>query len=280
MNSLVSLDTTLRCRTVFISDVHLGFPGCSADYLTDFLDRVDCETLYLVGDIFDFWYMKRRRYWPKAHSEVVHRIMQKAREGTRVVFVPGNHDEVVRAYDGMDMGCIEIRDEAIHETADGRRMLVLHGDQFDSVVRCSPWLAAVGCMAYGALLQLNILLNAFRRVFGLGYWSLAGFLKHKVKNAVQYISSFEQAVVREAASQEVDGVVCGHIHRAEISRMEDILYMNCGDWVESCTALMERADGSIELIEWRDHARRLKVHHADRQGELWEEPAQEPGLAA
>ncbi|KAA9130306.1 UDP-2,3-diacylglucosamine diphosphatase [Marinihelvus fidelis] len=263
MNSLVTLDTKIRSRTVFISDVHLGFPGCSAEFLCDFLDKVECETLYLVGDIFDFWYMKRRRYWPKAHGEVVHRLMKKARHGTRVVFVPGNHDEVCRAYDGMDMGCIEIHDRIIHETADGRKMLVLHGDQFDSVVRCSPWLAKIGCVAYGALLQLNILLNGMRRVFGMGYWSLAAFLKNKVKNAVKYISSFEEAVVRAASEDGVDGVVCGHIHRAEITQVNDILYMNCGDWVESCTALVEKHDGSIELLQWRDRAERLKVHAAD-----------------
>jgi UDP-2,3-diacylglucosamine pyrophosphatase LpxH len=273
MNSLATLPAPLRCRTAFISDVHLGFPGCSAEFLCAFLDRVDCRTLYLVGDIFDFWYMRRRRYWPKAHSEVVHRLMEKARNGTRVVFVPGNHDEVVRAYDGMDLGCIEVRDQVIHETADGRRLLVLHGDQFDSVVRCSPWLAALGCFAYGALLKANIVLNAFRRIFGLGYWSLAAFLKHKVKNAVQYISSFEEAVVREAAKQKVDGVVCGHIHRAEIRRMGGMLYLNCGDWVESCTALLERADGSIELMQWRDQAVCLKRHSSDPQGDLWEDLA-------
>lgn len=273
MNSLVTLNAPLRCRTVFISDVHLGFPGCSAQFLGEFLDRVECDTLYLVGDIFDFWYMRRRRYWPEAHTVVVHKIMDMARNGTRVVFVPGNHDEVARAYDGMDMGNIEIRDQVIHETSDGRNFLVMHGDQFDSVVRCSPWLAKVGCAAYSALLQMNTFLNAGRKLFGLGYWSLAAFLKHKVKNAVQYISSFEEAVVREAAKHEVDGVICGHIHRAEISSMNGLVYMNCGDWVESCTALLERQDGNIELIQWRDRAVRLKVHRSDPQGDLWEDLA-------
>lgn len=273
MNSLVAINAPLRCKTVFISDVHLGFPGCSAGFLGDFLDQIECETLYLVGDIFDFWYMRRRRYWPQKHSDVVHKIMDKARNGTKVIFVPGNHDEVVRAYDGLDMGSIEIRDQVLHETVAGETFLVLHGDQFDSVVRCSPWLAKVGCVAYGALLRMNIVLNGARRLFGMNYWSLAAFLKHKVKNAVKYISSFENAVVREAAEQGVDGVICGHIHRAEISRMDGIVYMNCGDWVESCTALIERKDGNIELMQWRDHAVRLKLHSSDPQGDLWADQA-------
>jgi UDP-2,3-diacylglucosamine pyrophosphatase LpxH len=269
MNSLVRLDTRLRCRTVFISDVHLGFPGCSAEFLADFLDRVQCDTLYLVGDIIDFWYMKKRRHWPQSHSTVLHRILEKADQRTRVVFVPGNHDEAVRPFDGLLLGQVEIRDQAIHETADGRRMLVLHGDQFDQVVRCSPWLAMLGCLAYGVLLRMNVFINRVRRMLGKDYWSLAAFLKHKVKNAVQYISSFEQAVVNEAIQHGVDGVICGHSHRAEISQMGPVLYMNCGDWVESCTALMERNDGTIELMQWRDSPQCLKLHRTDPQGDFW-----------
>ena len=273
MNSLVTLNAPLRCRTVFISDVHLGFPGCSAQFLGEFLDRVECDTLYLVGDIFDFWYMRRRRYWPETHSVVVHKIMDMARNGTRVVFVPGNHDEVARAYDGMDMGNIEIRDQLIHETSDGRNFLVMHGDQFDSVVRCSPWLAKVGCAAYSALLQMNTCLNARSQLFGLGYWSLAAFLKHKVKNAVQYISSFEEAVVREAARHEVDGVICGHIHRAEISQHE-----RAG--VHELWRLGGKLHGAAGA-PGRQHrvdsmarpAVRLKVHRSNPQGDLWEDLA-------
>lgn len=260
MKTLVSLDTKLHCRTVFISDVHLGFPGCSAEFLADFLDKVRCETLYLVGDIVDFWYMRKRRYWPDTHSQVLQGILNMARNGTRVVFVPGNHDEALRPFDNLKMGEIEIRNQVIHETIGGRRILVLHGDQFDSVVRCSPALAYLGAVLYGILLRINVLLNAVRRRLGKGYWSLAAFLKHKVKNAMQYISSYEDAVVMEANRHGVDGVVCGHIHRAEIRQMGKVLYMNCGDWVESCTALVERADGSIELLQWRDRGTRLKVH--------------------
>ena len=268
MNSLVRLDTNLRCRTVFISDVHLGFPGCSADFLADFLDSVHCETLFLVGDIIDFWYMKKRRYWPQSHSLVLQRILEKANQGTRVVFVPGNHDEAARPFDGLMLGKVEIRDQVVHETADGRRLLVLHGDQFDAVVRCSPLLAKLGSFAYGLLLKLNGALNRVRRVLGKDYWSLAAAAKHRVKNAVQYISSFEEAVVSEAARHGVEGVVCGHIHRAEIVRMGELLYMNCGDWVESCTALLERSDGSIELLQWRDQPQRLKVHAAQTQDDF------------
>ena len=263
MNSLVSLNTRMQCRTAFISDVHLGFPGCSADFLCDFLDKVQCENLYLVGDIVDFWYMKRRRYWPDSHSQVVYKILEKARCGTRVVFVPGNHDEALRPFDNLEMGQIEIRDQVVHKTGDGRRILVLHGDQFDSVVRCSPVIAVVGTVLYGVLLRLNVVINAIRRRLGKEYWSLAAFLKHKVKNAVQYISSYEDAVVTEARRHGVDGVICGHIHRAEIRQMDEVLYMNCGDWVESCTALIERADGSIELLQWHDSGTRLKVHNTE-----------------
>lgn len=275
MNTLVPIDTTVRCRTVFISDVHLGFHGCSADFLLDFLDRTECDTLYLVGDIIDFWYMKKKRHWPKSHGDVLYKICEKARQGTRVVFVPGNHDEAVRPFDGMMFGCIEIQDRLVHETRDGKRFLVLHGDQFDSVVRCSKWLAKLGSWAYSALLRTNTGLNRVRRLFGRDYWSLAAFLKHKVKNAVSYISSFEEAVVRAAEEENVDGVVCGHIHRAEMSQMGDTLYMNCGDWVESCTALVERRDGAMELLEWREQGRCVKRVDA-RQSQAHPMPRPEP----
>lgn len=274
MNSLSRLDIKLRCRTVFISDVHLGFPGCSADYLLHFLDSVQCDTLYLVGDIIDFWYMKRRRYWPDSHGAVIRKLLELAANGTRVVFVPGNHDEAARPLAGISLGLIEIHQNIIHKTADGQEFLVLHGDEFDSVVRCAPWLAWLGCVAYSGLLKLNRINNIVRRRFGKGYWSLAAFLKHKVKNAVQYISSFEEAVVREAGKHGVDGVICGHIHRAEISQMGPLLYMNCGDWVESCTALLERNDGRMELLQWSDQAVSLKV-----QGDS-EQPHLPEGLAA
>lgn len=259
MSKVTRLKRVLDVRTVFISDVHLGFPGCSADYLLDFLARVRCEELYLVGDIIDFWYLRKRPYWPASHGKVVQAILEKVQHGTRVVLVPGNHDETLRQYSGMMFGNIEVRDHLVHETADGRRVLVIHGDQFDSVVRCSPLLAVIGSNLYDLLLRMNTWINAIRRRLGKEYWSLAAYLKHKVKNAVQYIGRYEEAVVRAATKEQVDGVICGHIHRAEISRMQGISYMNCGDWVESCTALIEHHDGGIELIQWRDHFISLKA---------------------
>lgn len=243
----------LRVRTVWISDVHLGFRGCSAELLLTFLHAVECEQLYLVGDIVDVWNMRRGLFWPQAHNNVIRTLLGKAKHDTRVVFVPGNHDEVFRDYDGLVFGNVEIRAEAIHQTRDGRRLLVVHGDAFDSLVQCSPWLARLGSHAYDLLLQANRWVNWGRRRFGLGYWSLAGFLKHKVKNAVSYIGSFEQGLAHEAARRGVDGVICGHIHHAEIRRIGAVEYFNCGDWVESNTALVEHHDGTIELLRWIEH---------------------------
>jgi UDP-2,3-diacylglucosamine pyrophosphatase LpxH len=253
-------------NSVFISDIHLGFHGCSAEYLCDFLEQVSCRNLYLVGDIVDFWHMRRKRYWPESHARVVQKILQMAQDGTRVVMVPGNHDETLRQYNGMTIGSIEVNDRLVHETPDGKHLLVLHGDQFDSVVRCSPLLAMIGSGLYGVLLSMNTWINAVRRRLGRDYWSLAAYLKGKVKNAVQYIGRFEEAVVTAARRENVDGVICGHIHRAEISRMGDITYMNCGDWVESCTALMEHHDGRIELVQWREQATSLKARYVRKDG--------------
>ena len=259
MSKVASIRRSRNVRSVFLSDIHLGFSGCSADYLCDFLGQVSCQNLYLVGDIIDFWHMRKRRHWPRSHSRVIQLVLQKAMEGTRVILVPGNHDETLRQYAGMVIGEVEVHDPIIHETADGRRILVLHGDQFDSVVRCSPLLAMIGSSLYGFLLGLNTWINRVRRRMGKDYWSLAAYLKHKVKNAVQYISRFEEAVVTAARREGVDGVICGHIHRAEITQMQGIAYMNCGDWVESCTALMEHHDGRIELLQWREQATSLKA---------------------
>jgi UDP-2,3-diacylglucosamine pyrophosphatase LpxH len=247
--------------SIFISDVHLGFAGCSAEYVLDFLENVKCKNLYLVGDIIDFWSLRRKRYWPETHTKVLKKILEMAQSGTRVVMVPGNHDETLRKYNGLNIGAIEVNDFLVHETPDGRRLLVLHGDQFDSAVRCSPLLAMIGASLYDVLLQLNVLINAVRRKMGKEYWSLATYLKNKVKNAVRYIERFEAAVARAARREGVDGVICGHIHRAEIRRMENITYMNCGDWVESCTALVEHHDGRIELLQWREDATCLKERY-------------------
>lgn len=258
---VTSIGGQRNVNSIFISDVHLGFPGCSADYLCEFLEQTRCANLYLVGDIVDFWHMRRRRYWPESHGRVVRRILEMADAGTRVVMVPGNHDEAMRPFDGLTIGPVEVRDHLVHETPDGRRLLVLHGDQFDSVVRCSPLLAMIGSSLYGLLLGMNRWINLVRRRFGKDYWSLAAYLKNKVKNAVQYIGRFEEAVVTAARRERVDGVVCGHIHRAEIRRIGNITYMNCGDWVESCTALLEHFDGRIELLQWRGQATPLKERY-------------------
>jgi UDP-2,3-diacylglucosamine pyrophosphatase LpxH len=244
-----------RYRTIWISDIHLGTPGCSADLLLDFLKSIECETLYLVGDIIDAWRLRKGWYWPPRHNDVVRRILKMAKHGTHVVYVPGNHDEVLRDYTGLAFGDVTVVSEAIHETADGRKLLVLHGDQFDGVVLYARWLAFLGDSAYALLLRSNLLVNWVRRRFGLPYWSLAAHMKKRVKNAVQFISKFEEVVAHAAAERQVDGVVCGHIHSAEIRQFGDITYYNDGDWVESCTALVEHADGTIEIVDWAERKR-------------------------
>jgi len=244
----------LRYRSIWISDVHLGFRGCQADFLLDFLQSTECRQLYLVGDIVDLWAMKKAVFWPQAQNNVVRALLDKARNGTQVIYVPGNHDEAFREHCGIDFGNVLVREEAVHETADGRRFLVIHGDRFDRVVQNGRWLAVLGSRLYDLLLGLNRRWNAVRRGMGLGYWSLAAFLKHKVKNAVNYIGNFEQAVAQEARRHGVDGMICGHIHHAEMRPIDGILYCNCGDWVESCTALVEHHDGRLELLRWTDAA--------------------------
>jgi UDP-2,3-diacylglucosamine pyrophosphatase LpxH len=239
-----------RYRTIWISDIHLGTRGCKADDLLDFLKDTDSETLYLVGDIVDGWRLRKSWYWPQAHNDVVQKILRKARKGTRVVFVPGNHDEFVRDYHGLLFGDIKVENSAIHHTADGRRLLILHGDAFDGVVKHARWLALLGDRAYTVALDLNHWLNVARRAMGFPYWSLSAYLKHKVKNAVQYMTRFEETMADEARRAGADGVVCGHIHHAELRDLNGILYCNDGDWVESCTALVEHFDGRLEILHW------------------------------
>ncbi len=243
---------TLRMRSVFISDVHLGFRGCRAGFLLDFLGNVECDQLYLVGDIIDLWSLERTFYWPPQHNEVVRTVLGKARAGTRVVYVPGNHDRTFRDFDGWVLGTVEILREAVHQTADGRRLLVLHGDEFDSVIRASPLLESLGCRAYSLVLGLNRVVNAVRKRLGYPYWSVAAFLKHKVKNAVQYIGNFERAVACEARRRGVDGIICGHVHRPNIGDISGVLYCNSGDWVENCTALVEDPAGRLSLLRWTE----------------------------
>lgn len=239
-----------RYRTVWISDIHLGTRGCNAALLVDFLRSIECETLYLVGDIIDGWRLRKGWYWPDAHNEVIRRILKMAHRGTRVVFVAGNHDEMLRDYAGLTFGGVELVLEAVHETADGRRLLVVHGDSFDGVVLYARWLAFLGDKAYEILLRANVVFNAVRRRLKLPYWSLSAHLKRKVKNAVRYVCDFEEAVAREAVERGLDGIVCGHIHCAEIREIAGITYYNDGDWVESCTALVEDAHGAIAIVDW------------------------------
>jgi UDP-2,3-diacylglucosamine pyrophosphatase LpxH len=239
-----------RHRTLFVSDVHLGTRGCKAEHLADFLARNSCETLFLIGDIVDGWRLRRRWYWPDAHNRVIEEILHKIDSGTRVVYVPGNHDEMLRPYCGRVISGVELIHEAVHETADGRQFLVIHGDRFDAVIAYARWLAYLGDSAYTLALHLNEACNGVRRILGLEYWSLSGFLKRKVKNALEYICRFESAAAREARNRGFDGVICGHIHQAAIKTIEGVLYINDGDWVESCTALAEDRHGNLEILCW------------------------------
>jgi UDP-2,3-diacylglucosamine pyrophosphatase LpxH len=239
-----------RFRSVWISDVHLGTPGCQAAALLDFLKRVESDWLFLVGDIVDGWQLRRQWYWPQAHNDVVQKLLRKARKGTRVIFIPGNHDEFARKYLHHDFGGIEVAEDWMHQTADGRVLWAMHGDLFDGVVQCAKWLAYLGDHLYEFTLKLNRHLNTWRARLGLPYWSLSKYLKLKVKRAVSYVGDFEAAVAREARRRGAHGVVCGHIHHAELREIDGITYANDGDWVESLTALAEHADGRLEIIDW------------------------------
>ena len=258
-----------RYRTVFVSDVHLGTRGCQAEMLLDFIRHMECDTLYLVGDIVDGWKMKSGWYWPQAHNDVVQKILRLARKGVNVVYIPGNHDDRIRDFCGIHFGGVVVARDAIHEGADGRRFLVTHGDEFDGVVQHAKWLAFLGDYSYRGLLAANTLFNRVRRRMGFGYWSLSAYLKTKVKNALHFIENFEGAVAEEARRRGVDGVICGHIHKAEMRQIGDILYINDGDWVESCTALVEHMDGRMEILEWA----KLRSWTAVRQARTLPEPA-------
>jgi len=245
---------TQRFRAIWISDTHLGTTGCQAARLLDFLRRTESDYLYLVGDIVDGWQLRRRWYWHQSHNDVVQKVLRKARKGTEVVYIPGNHDEAARHFLDLAFGGIAIREEAVHRTAQGLRLLVIHGDMFDAVVQHAKWVAHVGDMLYTISLKLNRTYNALRARLGLPYWSLAQFLKHKVKNAVSYITAFEEALAAEARRRNLDGVVCGHIHKAEIRSIGGVLYCNDGDWIESLTALVETLEGELRIVHWHDLA--------------------------
>ncbi|MCA3394455.1 MAG: UDP-2,3-diacylglucosamine diphosphatase [Roseomonas sp.] len=247
----MTLASAPRCyRTIFLSDIHLGLRSCRSDSLVDFLRSVQCEKLYLVGDIIDGWRLRRSWYWDSHHDEVIRLILRMARHGTEVIYVPGNHDELFRDWLGLEIAGVRLAREAEHIAADGRRFLVIHGDEFDGVIRYAKFLAHLGDWAYDAALTANRWFNFLRRRLGYPYWSLSQWLKRQVKEAVKAIDRFEAALAHEAKSRGMDGVICGHIHHAEMRMIHGILYMNDGDWVESCTALVEHPDGRFELLDW------------------------------
>ena len=250
---VVDTEGSMRFRSIWISDIHLGTRGCKADLLLDFLRVTESETLYLVGDIIDGWRLKRRFYWHQSHNDVIQKLLRKARKGTNVIYVPGNHDEALRDYVDMQFGGVTVVREALHETADGKRFLILHGDEFDGITRYAKWLALLGDWGYNLMLSINNHYNWVRKKLGFPYWSLSAYLKERVKNAVEFVSNFEHAVAAEAHRRKVDGVICGHIHKAEMRDIDGVLYCNDGDWVESCTALVEHPDGRLEILNWAEH---------------------------
>ena len=271
-----------RVRTLFLSDIHLGTRACQADHLLEFLRDYQAEQTYLIGDIVDFWAMHRSICWLPSHNTVVQKLLRRARHGERIVFIPGNHDEVLRDYTGNAFGGIEVLPEAIHETADGKRLLLIHGDIFDQVTRHHRWVAVLGDVAYNQLVRLNLWLSWVRRKLGCsGYWSLAGYAKRRIKTALNFIFDFEDSAIRHARERGLDGVVCGHIHWATIKEIGGLLYVNCGDWVDSCTAIVEHFDGRLELVVWgAGRPIGLPAIASDDASQALPSPAAEPAGAA
>ncbi len=264
-------------RTIFLSDIHLGTRQCQAEMLLDFIRQSSCDRLFLVGDIVDGWKMKRGWWWPQSHNDVVQKILRLGRKGTRITYIPGNHDDRVRDFCGVHFGGVEVARDAVHVTADGRRFLVVHGDEFDGVLRHSGVAAIAGDIGYRLLLRLNLAIAALRRRFGFGYWSLSASLKSRSARALAYVDAFERLLAAEAARRGLDGVICGHIHKAGLREIDGITYANDGDWVESCTALVEHLDGRLEILDWAALgstalARRSRESRAT-------EPIEEPAFA-
>lgn len=251
-------------RTLFLSDIHLGTRGSQAEMLVDFLKEHDADTIYLVGDILDFWRIKRGAIWPQAHNNVLQLLLNKVRKGSRVIYIPGNHDDGLRDYCGSKFGGIELLRDTVHTMADGRRYVVMHGDEFDVVVRYAKWLAFLGDRGYQLAMFCNWPLNVVRRRLGLGYWSLSSYLKYRVKTAVNFIGDFEASLADEAKRREADGIICGHIHHAASREIDGVHYVNTGDWVESCTAIVETEEGQLELIRWLDIERARREAEAQR----------------
>jgi UDP-2,3-diacylglucosamine pyrophosphatase LpxH len=270
-------DAPCHVRTLFLSDLHLGTKGCQAAKLLNFLQHYDADTIYLVGDIVDAWQLKTGWYWPQAHNDVAQKLLRKARKGAHILYIPGNHDEFLRDYFGWHFGGIQVVEDAVHVGADGRRFLVVHGDLFDVVIRHARWLALLGDKAYEASIWLNTHFNTVRRALGLNYWSISKWAKLKVKNAVNFIGQFEHALASEAKRRQVDGVICGHIHHAVIDRRAGVWYINCGDWVESCTAVVEHFNGEFEIKTWTvADARADQVLTPARAGQVRTRPTDIP----
>lgn len=252
---------TYKFKSVFISDVHLGTRGSQASSLVDFIKIIDADSIYLVGDIVDFWKIRRGPLWPQSHNDVVQKLLRKVRKGAQIIFIPGNHDEALRDFCGHNFGGIQILRDTIHTCVDGKKFKVMHGDEFDVVVRYAKWLAFLGDRSYRFLLYLNTPLNWVRRHLGLGYWSLSGYLKNRVKTAVNFIGEFEMSLVDHAKSENVDGIICGHVHNPSDKMIEGIRYINCGDWVESCTAIVETHSGEFHLIRWNETVGGIQNKH-------------------
>ena len=259
-------------RAIWISDIHLGTSGCKAEFLLDFLRVNESDQLYLVGDIVDGWQLKRGWYWKQSHNDVVQKVLRKARKGTKVTYIVGNHDEVLREFLGLRFGEILIENEAVHELRDGRRLWVTHGDLFDGVIQYAKWLAYLGDTAYTVALKVNDHFNYLRHKMGMSYWSLSQYLKHRVKNAVSFITAFEEALTTEARRRGYDGVVCGHIHRPEIREIDGTLYCNDGDWVESLSALVETHEGELKLVYW-PHRRFEKELKSKKEAKAYAQPS-------
>ena len=252
--AVISPHEPRRYRTIWLSDAHLGWRASEAGKLLDFLKHHDAEHWYLVGDMVDGWMLKRSWHWPQSHNDVVQKLLRKVRKGARVDYIPGNHDEFLRDFVGLQFGGITVHRDAMHPTADGRKLWVLHGDEFDSIVHYAPWLAFLGNNGYDAMIMIGRRLNALRRWLGRPEWSLSAYVKQRVKNIVKFVTNYEQALMHEARKRDADGVICGHIHKAEIRTSAGLAYCNTGDWVESCTALVEHFDGRLDIIHWRDAA--------------------------
>ena len=251
-------------KTIWISDLHLGSTQCQADVLLDFLKFNESEKLYLVGDIIDFWALSKKMYWPTEHNTVIQKVLKKARHGTQVIYVPGNHDEPVRDYNNYIFGDIVVKNSDYHTTVDGRRFLVVHGDEYDTIAQYHQWIAKLGSLGYDFLLEVNRFLKMIRRLFGVqSHFSLAAFVKFKVKNVVKFISDYEESLVNTLRNEDLDGVICGHIHHAEIKQINQFLYVNTGDFVESCTAIVECDDGNLQLVNWIDEERKTATNQVE-----------------